>query len=103
MRADCVRCYKRCRQCVQHNPVLRPAVKLRSTQGKRPYLRRQMDVYKVNPPGEGGVTAVLSVICTYPRFIYLRGITSVDAQTCADALVDVFLDMGVVPVVVQSD
>ena len=55
------------------------------------------------PPGEGGVTAVLSVICTYSRFIYLRGITSVDAQACAEALVDVFLDMGVIPMIVQSD
>jgi len=62
-----------------------------------------MDVYKVNPPGEGGVCAVLSLICVYSRYVFLRGITIVDAVAVAEALVDIILDMGVVPLVLQSD
>ena len=62
-----------------------------------------MDVYKANPPGEGGVCAVLNAICCYSRYPFLRGLTVVDAIGVAEALVDIILDMGVVPLVMQSD
>ena len=43
-----------------------------------------MDVYKVNPPGEGGVCAILSVICVYSRYPYLRPLVLVDAKAVAE-------------------
>ena len=61
-----------------------------------------MDVYKVNPPGKGGLRAVLSLICVCSRYPFLRPLTVVGARGVAEALVDVFLDMGVVPLVAQS-
>lgn len=62
-----------------------------------------MDVYKANPPGEGWVCAVLSLICVYYRFVFLRPLVVIDAVGVAGALMDIILDMGVVPLVVQSD
>lgn len=78
-------------------------MRVRTVVGKRPFLRCQMDVYKVNPPGEGGVCAVLSLICIYSRCPFLRPLKVVDAVGVAEALVDIFLDMGVIPLVLQSD
>ena len=103
MRNDCRRCYLRCKQCLAHKVTARPAVRVRSVAGKRPFLRCQMDVYKVNPPGEGGVCALLSVICVYSRYIFLRPLKLIDAEAVGEALMDVILDMGVVPLVLQSD
>jgi len=103
MRASCKRTYLRCRQCLAHKVTAKPAVKVRSVAGRRPFLRCQMDVYKVNPPGEGGVCAVLSLICVYSRFVFLRPLRIVDALGVAEALLDIILDMGVVPLVLQSD
>ena len=47
--------------------------------------------------------AILSEICVYSRFAYLRPLVVIDAKSVAEALVDVFLDLGVVPLVLQSD
>ena len=82
--------------------VATPAVRVRTAAGKRPFLRCQMDVYKVKPPGVGGVCAALNVICVYSRFAYLRPLVVIDAKSVAEALTDVFLDMGVVPLVLQA-
>ena len=46
---------------------------------------------------------MLSVICVYSRYPFLRPLTLVDAKSVAEALVDIFLDMGVIPLVLQSD
>ena len=47
--------------------------------------------------------AVLSVICVYSRYPFLRALTMIDALAVAEGLVDIILDMGVVPLVLQSD
>ena len=45
----------------------------------------------------------ISGICCYSRYPFLRGLTVVDALGVAEALVDIILDIGVVPLVMQSD
>ena len=58
---------------------------------------------EVKPSGVGGEKYIFTCICFSTKYIYLRAMTTRDAVEVAIALLDVFLDCGVIPAVVQSD
>jgi hypothetical protein len=66
-------------------------------------LKVQIDLYEVSPEGPKGEKAILTLVCTYSRFPYYRTLQSKEAQEVATSLFDIFLDCGVIPLILQSD
>lgn len=83
--------------------VPRASARLRSNPARRPFVKVQMDLYEVQPEGPNHEKAVLTVVCKCTRFAYFRVLMSKAAKEVAEALFDVFLDCGVIPLIIQSD
>ena len=63
----------------------------------------QWDMMEVNPCGENDERYILTAICAATKYVFLRTLRSRDSEDIAEAMVDVILDCGVVPLVNQSD
>eukprot|EP00974_Lingulodinium_polyedra_P051227 4926901-Lingulodinium_polyedra.AAC.1 len=58
---------------------------------------------EVRPAGADGERYIMTVVDIATRYIFLRTAVTRDAPELATILLDVILDCGVVPSVVQSD
>ena len=99
----CSTLYYRCSNCTAHKKLPRSSARLKSVKSRRPFLRVQIDLYEVSPASKDGYRMVLTVHCVYNRYPFLRKLKTKTAAEVASALWDVILDMGVVPMYVQSD
>jgi len=100
---DCKRWYSLCKLCTSVHG--RPGVEgpQTSIRFSRPFYRLQIDLMEVKPSGEAGERYLLTAICTSTRYIFLRPCVSRETAELAQHLLDVILDSGVVPAVIQSD
>ena len=57
----------------------------------------------VQPKGPNDEPFIFTAICVATRYPFLRPGVSQDAVALAEIMLDIILDMGVVPVVIQSD
>ena len=57
----------------------------------------------VQPKGPTNESYIFTTICVATRYIFLRAGISQDAISLAEILLDIILDMGVVPVIIQSE
>ena len=103
MLKDCNTVYYRCRACSSAKKVPRNPARLRRTHARRPFVKMQADLYEVSPVSEDGYQYVLTVHCTYSKYPFFRSQKTKTAKETANALFDVILDAGVVPLVFQSD
>ena len=103
LRRDCETWHGRCKLCcaVHSRPAGVPP--LGAVKSFKPFLRMQWDMMEVNPHGEGGERYVLTAICAATKYVFLRTLLTRDSEEIAEAMVDVILDCGVVPLVNQSD
>lgn len=62
-----------------------------------------MDLREVSPASKDVSVAVRTVHCVYSRYPCFRELRSKTAREVAEAVLDVILDIGVVPAVFQSD
>ena len=58
---------------------------------------------EVKPKGQNGEAYIFTAVCVATRYPFLLAGAAQDAVTLAEILLDIILDMGVVPVVIQSD
>ena len=100
---DCKRWYSLCKLCASVHG--RPGVEgpMKSIRFARPFSRLQIDLMEVKPTGDGGERYLFTTICTSTKYLFLRACTNRDSSELARILLDVILDAGVVPSVVQSD
>ena len=69
----------------------------------RPHMVLVFDLTFLTPKGLHGEIGLLSAICVYTRFVWLRPIWGEMARDCAYALFAVICDTGVVPLKLLSD
>ena len=100
---DCRTWRERCKVCVSvfSRPSQEPAFQAIRT--AIPFFRLQIDLLEVKPTGANGERYVLTVICVATRYPFLRAMTTRDSVDLAMMLLDVILDAGVVPSIIQSD
>ena len=67
------------------------------------FLGIQIDLMEVKPEGQGGERYIFTLIDVATRYPFLRCTPPRDTVELACLLLDMFLDMGVIPQVVQSD
>ena len=63
----------------------------------------QIDLIEIKPTGVQGERWILTCICVATRYPLLRVTSTREAPELAELLMDVILDCGVVPEVIQSD
>jgi len=102
MRA-CKEWRKRCKLCTSVHCRPQEEAHFHAVRSFRPFYRLQIDLLEIKPTGEGGERYLLTTICVCTRYPFLRATGTRDAPDLALLLLDVILDMGVVPAVVQSD
>ena len=66
-------------------------------------MRVLIDLIEISPEGEDGERYVLTFICVATRYPCYRAIRSRDSQDLGWILLDIVLDLGVAPVIIQSD
>ena len=69
----------------------------------KPFSRIQIDLMEVKPEGQGGERYIFTLIDVATRYPFLRCTPTRDTVELACLLLDLCLDMGVIPQVVQSD
>ena len=100
---DCKTWRERCKLCtsVYSKPGQEP--EYQAVRAMSPFYRLQIDLVEIKPAGSGGEKYIMTVVCVATRYPYLRVTCVRDAPELAQVLLDVILDIGVVPSVVQSD
>ena len=94
---------QRCKLCTSVHSRPQEEARFKAVKSCKPYYRLQIDLLEIKPTGEDGERYVLTCICVATRYPFLRTAKTRDAPYLALLLWDVFLDMGVIPAVVQSD
>ena len=69
----------------------------------RPYYRVQIDLAEVKPSGPNGERYIFTLIDVATRYMFLRATATRDAADLAFLMLTIFMEMGVIPAVVQSD
>ena len=67
------------------------------------FYRIQIDLMEVKPAGQDDERYIFTLIDVASRYPFLRTTSTRNAVDLAHLLLDVFLDMGVIPFVVPSD
>ena len=67
------------------------------------FYRIQIDLMEVKPAGQDDERYIFTLIDVASRYPFLRTTSTRNAVDLAHLLLDVFLDMGVIPAVVQFD
>jgi len=100
---DCKRWRERCKLCtsVHNRPLHDPS--LQAVVSRKPFYRLQFDLMEVKPSGVEGEKWIVTAICVATRYPFLRATTTRDAVELAKMLLDIILDAGVVPAILQSD
>ena len=63
----------------------------------RPFLRIQIDLMEVKPEGQGGEKYIFTLIDVATRYPFLRCTATKGTIELACLLLDMLLDMGVIP------
>ena len=92
-----------CKLCTSVHGRPQSEARFQAVKSCRPFYRVQIDLMEIKPTGEGGETHLLTLVCVATRYPFLRPTTGRDAIHLALILFDIFLDMGVIPAIVQSD
>ena len=100
---DCKTWRKRCKVCTSVFCHPRHEATLSAVRASKPFYRLQIDLLEVKPIGANGEKYVLTCICVATRYIFLRVCYNRDSVELATLLLDVILDAGVVPGIIQSD
>ena len=100
---DCKTWRERCKLCTSVFQKPRHECQFQAVHSARPFARMQFDLLEIKPSGPEGQKYVLTVICVATRYIFLRVLCNREAPEVASAVLDVILDAGVVPTVLQSD
>ena len=100
---DCKTWVARCKQCTAtharpaHEP---PSMSVRSY---KPFYRIQIDFMEIKPRGENGEAYIRTALCISTRYPFFRVAKTRDQVECAELLLDILLDAGLVPSIVHSD
>ena len=100
---NCVEWRERCKLCTSVHKAPRHEPTFQAVRSYRPFYRLQIDLLEIKPTGTNGERYILTVICVATRYIFLRATDVRDSVQLAMLLLDVILDCGVVPAIVQSD
>jgi hypothetical protein len=103
LKKDCQTWRDRCALCTSVHNRPRHEAPFHAVRSMKPYLRMQIDLMEVKPSGSEGERYILTTICVATRYPFLRTAITRDAPYLALLLLDIFLDAGVIPMVVQSD
>jgi len=93
----------RCKLCTSVHGRPREEARYQAVKSCRPFYRLQFDLLEIKPSGENGERYLLTSVCVATRYPFIRATTTRDASVLALLLLDIVLDMGVVPAVFQSD
>lgn len=63
----------------------------------------QFDLMEIRPCGEDGQTHILTCVCVCTRYPFFRNATGRVSSHIAELMLDIILDAGVVPKILQSD
>ena len=100
---DCTEWRERCKLCTSVHSRPRHEPHFHAVRAYKPFYRLQIDLLELKPTGPLGEKYVMTCICVATRYIFLRACGCRDAPELAILLLDVILDCGVVPAVIQSD
>ena len=103
LRRDCKIWWERCKVCMATHRKPKDTTPMGTIREWRPFARFQVDLMEVLPKGENGETHIFTCICVATRYIFLRTTTTRDTVELALLMLDVLLDCGIVPLVIQSD
>ena len=103
LRGDCDKWVARCKLCVSVHSRPASAPPLGHVRAYKPFFRLQWDMMEVKPMGEDGENYILTAICPATKYPFLRTLTTRDSEVVAEQMLDVILDIGVVPCIHQSD
>ena len=103
LRKDCATWFERCKLCISIHGRPRDEASFAAVSACKPFYRLQMDLMEVKPTGLGNERYVFTFICVATRYVFFRPCTNRESTYLATVMLDVILDCGVVPAVVQSD
>ena len=103
LRHDCELWIERCKHCVAVHRAPRAQAELRPILEHRPMFRIQIDLMEISPEGINGEKYILTCICLCTRYVWFRVLRTRDQTEIAESLLDIVLDMGIVPAIIQSD
>ena len=93
----------KCAMCAAYLRKANVVARLRSHHGLRPFLKLMFDLVEVSPAAVSGAQHVLTVICTFSKYVWFRECHDKSAKCVALGLFHIILDAGVCPVLVQAD
>ena len=93
----------KCQLCAQYIRQASVVARLRSNHASRPLSKIMFDLVEMNPPSRHGEKFVLTVICTYSKYVWFRACADKSAKVVAYGLYVIILDAGVCPLQAQSD
>jgi hypothetical protein len=100
---DCKTWRRRCKLCTSVFSKPGAEAAYVAVRASRPFYRLQLDLLEIKPTGSRGEKYILTVICVATRYIFLRCTDNRDSIELAKLMLDVILDAGVVPAILQSD
>lgn len=100
---SCKEWRQRCKLCTSVHSTPQQEARFQAVKSCKPFYRVQIDLMEVKPAGEDGERYILTVVCVATRYPFLRATSGRSAPDLALLLFDIFLDMGVIPAVTQSD
>ena len=100
---DCKNWYGRCKLCISVHRRPRDEPPFQAVRACKPFYRLQIDLMDVAPKGPEGENFIFTAICIATRYPCLRVGRSKDAVSLAEILLDIILDIGVVPAIIQAD
>ena len=103
LRRDCAAWVARCKLCTSVHHQKKQEPMYQSIRSYKPFLRIQIDLMEVKPEGQDGERYIFTTIDVATRYPFLRCTNTRDTIELACLLLDIFLDMGVIPAIVQSD
>ena len=103
LRKNCETWYNRCKLCIATHRRPRDEAPYAAISACKPFYRLQIDLMDVTPKGLEGESFILTALCVATRYPCLRVGKDKDAVSLAELLLDIILDIGVVPAIIQSD
>ena len=103
LRKNCETWYNRCKLCIATHRRPHDEAPYAAVSACKPFYRLQIDLMDVTPKGLEGESFILTALCVATRYPCLRVGKDKDAVSLAELLLDIILDIGVVPAIIQSD
>jgi hypothetical protein len=103
LKPACEMWFNRCKHCASVYPKPRGQPPAKPVLEGRPFFRLLIDFMEVSPEGENDEKYVLTAICPASRYVFFRAAKSRDSQVTGELLLDIVLDCGVCPALIQID